>query len=209
MEEDRKVEIGWWWEWLSDDRIMYVDYKEDAVLPEDWTLFMMDMATQDRQLLPGGDLWKWVHEPTMSPDLSEVAFSVPSGSYSTKCESIGNCNKFTRVERDSIFVVNLWTLEKRFLVEGVSPAWSPDSQQLAYLEYDSPAIRKWDYENPPAIRVVNADGSDNRMVLESMGEARRPRDFQWWPWDSEVETTVSPISWGKLKRDYFRQNQVE
>ena len=52
--EGRLTQIGMsgfeaWWEWLPDGRVMYVGYTRDAVLREDWSIFILDLDTRDRK----------------------------------------------------------------------------------------------------------------------------------------------------------------
>ena len=187
-------------DWTADGRILFTARKPDAMLREDWTLYTAEREDPTNwTLLSGGDVWEWAYRPQMSPDGTEIAFAVSAGSYATECEDPGSCSKFTRVLGDSIFVVNLDTLAKRFVAEGTSPVWSPDSKQLAYLEYDTSNVRRrLGYEGHPFIRIVNADGSDNHMVHEPVGNDRL-LELYWTVWPSGVETAVSPVSWGKLK----------
>ena len=94
-----------------------------------------------------------------------------------------------------IFLMDLDSNETTYLADGYGPEWSPDSQKIAFL------YRRSDGRNY-AIRIVNADGSgeqtvykhSNRLSGEFIG------DMDWSPW-LDTETSVSPTSWGVLKRE--------
>ena len=68
----------------------------------------------------------------------------------------------------------------------LSPSWSPDGTEIAYLKYSSDGA---------FIHLVSVDGGNPRIILGLSGLGY----LDWSPF-LDVETSVTPISWGALKR---------
>ncbi len=67
-----------------------------------------------------------------------------------------------------IYTVNGDGSNLRVITRGMEPAWSPDGKRIAFARWDQPY---------PGIYIVNADGSNERMVFGTL-RARSPR---WSP----------------------------
>lgn len=79
-----------------------------------------------------------------------------------------------------VFVLDLATSDILDVTQpsgGYDPAWSPDGRQLTYASHYRPS-----YGESPAIRIVNTDGSGQRIVTEMDGpEIEVTRSPDWSP----------------------------
>ncbi len=117
----------------------------------------------------------WVQ---VSPDGSQIAFAGP---YDPE----------TGRSRWQVGVMDLDGSNVRFLAEGTDPCWSPDSRRIAFVDLDED-------ERPRALKVVDADGSNPRVLLEHSGWVGSPA---WSPLlPAETATPVS--SWGEVKHKH-------
>ena len=78
---------------------------------------------------------------------------------------------------------------ERFLAEGREPCWSPDSRQIAFVEFDEAG------RLGRALKVVDVDGSNPRVLLEHSGWINHPA---WSPL-LPAETATPASSWGEVK----------
>ena len=117
----------------------------------------------------------------VSPDGRQIAFAVPEDPESGK-------NVW------QVRVMDVDGSNERFLVEGRSPCWSPDSRQIAFIELDE---AEW----PHALKVINVDGSDPRTLL---GGPDSDLFFLWPAWSPQLpaETATPASSWGQVKDEH-------
>ena len=99
---------------------------------------------------------------------------------------------------DSIFVIDIASGQNRFITNGMKHAWSPDGQQIVYLEYE-------EKDGPAAIKLVDLNGGNSTVILEyipeDFWELRTLLDIEWL---SDVrDTNISPVSWGQVKLQIF------
>ena len=91
--------------------------------------------------------------------------------------------------RDSdgdIWIVNADGSNPFFLVEGRSPAWSPDGKRIAFVKETS-------------LMTINIDGENLTTILDNPGFEYGIGGLSWSPWLSG-ETAITETSWGELKR---------
>ena len=67
---------------------------------------------------------------------------------------------------ETIVVMNLQTREKQVIAEGISPAWSPDGEWLAFTALDG-------------IWLMRADGADRRQVVDWTAYWPEPWTWRW------------------------------
>jgi TolB protein len=63
----------------------------------------------------------------------------------------------------NIYTMNIDGTDLRRVGEGLDPVWSPDGKQIAFVDYDPRQI-----PNPTFLYVMNADGSNRRLVYGSL-----------------------------------------
>ena len=190
-------------DWLADGRLLYVGWDDHPFWENASYVGTVNPDGTDYQALPGEDIWIWAVRPNISPDMTKAVFSVRAGSPRwRKCENCEPSEKYFYADRDSVFVVDMVTLEKKYVAEGVAPVWSPDSRQIAYLEYKINAGKyPSEHEGSPKIRIMNPDGSDNREIYDLVGYERL-YELYWTTWRSDIPTNVNPVSWGNLKKEW-------
>ena len=100
----------------------------------------------------------------------------------------------------AIYLMDLASREETFLVHGMSPSWSPDSQRIAFIEKErrDPNVK---------VSIINADGTALETIHEYVGDTESYAsttqfvDIDWSPWLDDIATGVSPASWGTVKRE--------
>ena len=103
-------------------------------------------------------------------------------------------------ETQEIFLMDLNSRSSTYLTNGNGPEWSPDSQQIAFLEQEKEG---WFWINR-AIKIIHRDGSGEQTIYEyetvplnSFGHPAE-QDIDWSPWLPE-STSIESISWGEVK----------
>jgi len=86
---------------------------------------------------------------------------------------------------NEVWIMNLDGSDKRFVVEGRCPAWSPDSKQIAFSVDGSD------------VSVINADGTGLHTIFHS-NLLRGIGEFAWSPILSDGTATPSS-TWGETK----------
>ena len=164
--------IGRWGrfpDWTLDGRhIVYVSRSEILILEADG---IRGVFGRERVIHEGP-----ASRVQVSPDGSRIAFASPRDPETGK-------------SRYQVGVMDLDGSNVRFLAEGWHPCWSPDSRRIAFVELD-------EAERGRALRVVDVDGSNPRVLLEHSGGIV---DSPAWSPLLPDETATPASSWGEVK----------
>ena len=158
-------------DWTPDGRhIVYVSRSEILILEADG---IRGVFGRERVIHEGP-----ASRVQVSPDGSRIAFASPPDPETGK-------------SRYQVGVMDLDGSNVRFLAEGWHPCWSPDSRRIAFVDLD-------EAERGRALRVVDVDGSNPRVLLESSGRIGSPA---WSPL-LPAETATPASSWGEVKHKH-------
>ncbi|HLL76337.1 MAG TPA: Calx-beta domain-containing protein [Pyrinomonadaceae bacterium] len=113
-------------------------------------------------------------EPAWSPDGTRIAFSRDSG----------------------IHIMNADGSGLRRLTDGFAPAWSPDGTRIAFVS------RGWPSTGGQTIRVVNPDGTGERVVAVPPNQTTGPT---WSPDGSEVAYDAADYAFFRIEVDGCRE----
>ena len=126
--------------WLSADELLFMRYQTqpkgqqgEAIEPR---LYRLNLASNTSEELTLSNGWEWLKSyPAPSPDGEQIALSLPNG------------------DQSELAVTDLSGVEQMsFGVNGQMPAWSPDSQSLAYVVQQQASaevyVSAWDGSNP-------------------------------------------------------------
>jgi Tol biopolymer transport system component len=158
----------------SDDgrRLVYTDivYDDQGYYTNDHTWVSSSDGTWPMVISSG----KHIHEPSISPDGTKIAFQ----SWLTEPPEICVMNI------DGSNVVNL---TNNALYDDY-PEWSPDGQQILYVSKESSSTLA-----VPKIYIMNADGSNRRQLSSDMGYETMPK---WSPDGTKITFASGSFSTG-------------
>lgn len=123
----------------------------DGGFPDNADIFVVRADGTHRKQLTDGP--EWEEHPSWSPDGKRIVYNVGSNSYPR--------------EDPSVWVMNADGSGKARLTPGYQPHWSPDGKRIVFTRLLDPP--KYD-----VILVMNADGSDVRLVTQRQAGQARP-----------------------------------
>lgn len=120
-------------------------------IPDNADIFVVRADGTHLQQLTDGP--EWEEHPSWSPDGKRIVYNVGS-------------NSFPRLD-PSVWVMNADGSGKARLTKGYQPHWSPDGKRIVFTRYLG-------YPKYDVILVMNADGSDVRLVTQRQAGQARP-----------------------------------
>jgi Tol biopolymer transport system component len=164
---------------MSPDRghILFIEHALPPV--QESQLYAAAVDGSDVRLLATGS---FIGAPAWSSDGQKIAFE---GQDSTRCRHV-----WTRCARGEIWLVNPdGTGLERFVVGGIAPSWSPDSQQIAFAGHYNP------YYGRGVVSVATIGVPDRIRELSSL-------EYQSWPewklrWSPVADRVTYAVSKGR------------